>query len=159
MAAAVAQLQSALELVTALAQSVAVSGALNADRSSQHQLNQALNQLKEAGILASAPAGIALTTPKNIQLSSGHTLTATAGENIDMSIFKRLTVAAGEAISLFAQKMGVKLFAARGIVDIQAQTDAIRIQSDKSMNLNSINDEIVLNAAQGITLTSTGGHI
>ncbi len=157
MAAAVAQLQSALELVTALAQSVAVSGALNADRSSQHQLNQALNQLKEAGILASAPAGIALTTPKNIQLSSGHTLTATAGENIDMSIFKRLTVAAGEAISLFAQKMGVKLFAARGIVDIQAQTDAIRIQSDKSMNLNSINDEIVLNAAQGITLTSTGG--
>ncbi|VTP69027.1 Uncharacterized protein conserved in bacteria [Leclercia adecarboxylata] len=25
------------------------------------------------------------------------------------------------------------------------------------MNLNSINDEIVLNAAQGITLTSTGG--
>jgi len=159
MAAAVAQLQSALELVTALAQSVAVSGALNADRSSQHQLNQALNQLKEAGILASAPAGIALTTPKNIQLSSGHTLTATAGENIDMSIFKRLTVAAGEAISLFAQKMGVKLFAARGIVDIQAQTDAIRIQSDKSMNLNSINDEIVLNAAQGITLTSTGGGI
>lgn len=160
MAAAVAQLQSALELVTALAQSVAVSGALNADRSSQHQLNQALNQLKEAGILASAPAGIALTTPKNIQLSSGHILTATAGENIDMSIFKRLTVAAGEAISLFAQKMGVKLFAARGIVDIQAQTDAIRIQSDKSMNLNSINDEIVLNAAQGITLTSTGGgHI
>jgi len=157
MAAAVAQLQSALELVTALAQSVAVSGALNADRSSQHQLNQALNQLKEAGILASAPAGIALTTPKNIQLSSGHTLMATAGENIDMSIFKRLTVAAGEAISLFAQKMGVKLFAARGIVDIQAQTDAIRIQSDKSMNLNSINDEIVLNAAQGITLTSTGG--
>jgi len=157
MAAAVAQLQSALELVTALAQSVAVSGALNADRSSQHQLNQALNQLKEAGILASAPAGIALTTPKNIQLSSGHTLTAKAGENIDMSIFKRLTVAAGEAISLFAQKMGVKLFAARGIVDIQAQTDAIRIQSDKSMNLNSINDEIVLNAAQGITLTSTGG--
>ncbi len=157
MAAAVAQLQSALELVTALAQSVAVSGALNADHSSQHQLNQALNQLKEAGILASAPAGIALTTPKNIQLSSGHTLTATAGENIDMSIFKRLTVAAGEAISLFAQKMGVKLFAARGIVDIQAQTDAIRIQSDKSMNLNSINDEIVLNAAQGITLTSTGG--
>ncbi|WP_234549630.1 DUF2345 domain-containing protein, partial [Leclercia adecarboxylata] len=157
MAAAVAQLQSALELVTALAQSVAVSGALNADRSSQHQLNQALNQLKEAGILASAPAGIALTTPKNIQLSSGHTLTATAGENIDMSIFKRLTVAAGEAISLFAQKMGVKLFAARGIVDIQAQTDAIRIQSDKSMNLNSINDSIVLNAAQGITLTSTGG--
>lgn len=157
MNAAIAQLQRALEMVTALAQSVAVSGALNADRSSQQKLSQALNQLKEAGILASAPAGIALTTPKNIQLSSGHTLTATAGENIDMSIFKKLTVAAGEAISLFAQKMGMKIFAARGIVDIQAQTDAMRLQSDKTMNLNSINGEVILNAAQGITLTSTGG--
>ena len=157
MNAAIAQLQSALELVTALAQSVAVSGALDADRSSQQKLSLALNQLKEAGILASAPAGIALTTPRNIQLSSGHTLTATAGENIDMSIFKRLTVAAGEAISLFAQKMGLKIFAARGIVDIQAQTDAMRLQSDKTMTLNSVNSEIILNAAQGITLTSTGG--
>ncbi|EHN8900694.1 type VI secretion system tip protein VgrG [Enterobacter hormaechei] len=157
MNAAIAQLQSALELVTALAQSVAVSGALDADRSSQQKLSLALNQLKEAGILASAPAGIALTIPRNIQLSSGHTLTATAGENIDMSIFKRLTVAAGEAISLFAQKMGIKIFAARGIVDIQAQTDAMRLQSDKTMTLNSVNSEIILNAAQGITLTSTGG--
>ncbi|EHN8739305.1 type VI secretion system tip protein VgrG [Enterobacter hormaechei] len=157
MNAAIAQLQSALELVTALAQSVAVSGALDADRSSQQKLSLALNQLKEAGILASAPAGIALTTPRNIQLSSGHTLTATAGENIDMSIFKRLTVAAGEAISLFAQKMGIKIFAARGIVDIQAQTDAMRLQSDKTMTLSSVNSEIILNAAQGITLTSTGG--
>ncbi|MGM1299795.1 DUF2345 domain-containing protein, partial [Enterobacter hormaechei] len=146
MNAAIAQLQSALELVTALAQSVAVSGALDADRSSQQKLSLALNQLKEAGILASAPAGIALTTPRNIQLSSGHTLTATAGENIDMSIFKRLTVAAGEAISLFAQKMGIKIFAARGIVDIQAQTDAMRLQSDKTMTLNSVNSEIILNA-------------
>lgn len=157
MGAAVAQLKNALELVTAMAQSVAVSGALDADRASQQKLNQAMDQLKEAGILASAPAGIALTTPKNIQLSSGHTFTATAGENVDMSIFKRFTVAAGEAISLFAQKLGIKIFAARGKVDIQAQTDEIRVQSDKDMQINSINGEIVLNAAKGITLTSTGG--
>ncbi|EFC54350.1 Rhs element Vgr protein [Enterobacter cancerogenus ATCC 35316] len=157
MGAAVAQLKNALELVTAMAQSVAVSGALDADRASQQKLNQAMDQLKEAGILASAPAGIALTTPKNIQLSSGHTFTATAGENVDMSIFKRFTVAAGEAISLFAQKLGIKIFAARGKVDIQAQTDEIRVQSDKDMQINSINGEIVLSAAKGIILTSTGG--
>lgn len=157
MGAAVAQLKNALELVTAMAQSVAVSGALDADRASQQKLNQAMDQLKEAGILASAPAGIALTTPKNIQLSSGHTFTATAGENVDMSIFKRFTVAAGEAISLFAQKLGIKIFAARGKVDIQAQTDEIRVQSDKDMQINSINGEVVLSAAKGIILTSTGG--
>ncbi len=157
MNAAVAQLQSALQLVTVLAQSAGASGALDADINSQQQLARVLNQLKEAGLLMTAPAGIAATTPENIQLSAGHTLTATAGENADMTIFKRLTVAAGEAISLFAQKMGIKIFAARGNVDIQAQSDAMRLQAGQQMAINSINGEIILNAAQGITLTSRGG--
>ena len=157
MNAAVAQLQSALQLVTALAQSAGASGALDADINSQQQLARVLNQLKEAGLLMTAPAGIAATTPENIQLSAGHTLTATAGENADMTIFKRLTVAAGEAISLFAQKIGIKIFAARGNVDIQAQSDAMRLQAGQQMAINSINGEIILNAAQGITLTTRGG--
>ncbi|MFI8415941.1 DUF2345 domain-containing protein [Serratia sp. NPDC078593] len=157
MNAAVAQLQNALQLVTALAQSAGTSGALDADLNSQQQLAQTLNQLKQAGLLLSAPAGIGATTPKNIQLSAGHTLTATAGENADMTIFKRLTVAAGEAISLFAHKLGIKIFAARGRVDIQAQSDAMQLQSDQRMSINSVNGEMVLNAAKGITLTSTGG--
>ena len=157
MSNAIAQLQNALQLVTALAQSAKTSGTLDADVQSQQQLANSLGQLKEAGLLMSAPSGIAATTPENIQLSAGHTLTATAGENVDMTIFKRLTVAAGEAISLFAQKLGVKIFAARGKVDIQAQTDGMRIQSDQTMNINSVSGEIVLNAAQGITLTSKGG--
>lgn len=157
MNAAVAQLQDALQLVTSLAESAKASGAMEADTGSQQQLGKVLAQLKGAGLLASAPAGIGFVTPKNIQISAGHTLTATAGENVDMGIMKKLTVAAGEAISLFAQKMGMKIFAARGKVDIQAQTDAMRLQSDKAMNLNSVSSEIVLNAAQGITLTSKGG--
>ena len=157
MRAAIAELQNALELVTALANSAKVSGSLDADIASQQELTKTLAQLKGAGLLLNAPAGIGAATPKNIQLTAGHSLTVTTGENADLTLFKRLTVAAGEAISLFAQKMGMKIFAARGMVDIQAQTDAMRLQSDKTMNINSVNGGIVLNAQQGITLTSTGG--
>ncbi|MHC4058665.1 type VI secretion system tip protein VgrG [Yersinia pseudotuberculosis] len=157
MGAAVAQLENALQLVTAIAQSAKTSGSMDADIASQQQLKGALDKLSQAGLLISAPTGIAAVTPKNIQLSAGHSLTATAGENVDLSIFKRFTVAAGEAISLFAQKMGMKIFAARGMIDIQAQTDALRLQSDKVMNINSVSGEIILNASQGITLTSKGG--
>ncbi|MBJ8960067.1 type VI secretion system Vgr family protein [Citrobacter youngae] len=157
MRAAIAELQNALELVTALANSAKVSGSLDADIASQQELTKTLAQLKGAGLLLNAPAGIGAATPKNIQLTAGHSLTVTTGENADLTLFKRLTVAAGEAISLFAQKMGMKIFAARGMVDIQAQTDAMRLQSDKTMNINSVNGDIVLNAQQGITLTSTGG--
>ncbi|WP_089522170.1 type VI secretion system Vgr family protein, partial [Escherichia coli] len=73
MNAAIAQLQGALQLVTSLAQSSSASGAMEADTGSQQQLGNVLAQLKEAGLLASAPAGIGLVTPKNIQLSAGHT--------------------------------------------------------------------------------------
>ncbi|TBL87526.1 type VI secretion system Vgr family protein [Hafnia alvei] len=159
MGAAIGQLQSALELVTALAQSAKVSGALDADIASQQKLSAVINQLSSSGLLVSAPAGMAYTTPKNIQMSAGKTVTATAGENIDFSIFKRFTVAAGEAISLFAQKMGMKLFAARGPISIQAQTDAMTLQSDQMMSINSVSGEIVVNAAQGITLVSKGAYI
>lgn len=48
-------------------------------------------------------------------------------------------------------------FGSQRWVDIQAQSDAMQLQSDKQMSVNSVNGEIELNAAQGITLTSTGG--
>jgi type VI secretion system secreted protein VgrG len=159
MSAALAQLNNALQLVSTLAQSAAVSGALSADVQSQQGLQEALVNLKKAGLIASAPAGIALTTPENLQLSAGKILTATAGESAEISVFKRFSVAAGEAISLFAQRLGLKLFAARGPVDIQAQSDAMTLQAQKALTLNSINGEIVLNAEQGITLVSRGAYI
>ncbi len=159
MSSALAQLNNALELVAALAQSASASGALAADVQSQHALKKLLAGLAEPGLVASAPAGIALTTPGNLQLSTGQTLTGTAGDSADFSVFKRFSVAAGEAISLFAQKLGMKLFAARGPVEIQAQSDAMTLQADQALTLNSINGEMVLNAQHGITLVSRGAYI
>ncbi|MFK7702294.1 type VI secretion system Vgr family protein [Pseudomonas caspiana] len=156
---ALAQLDEAMQLVKSLARSVSTSGALPADEQTQQGLQSALDGLREAGLIASAPAGIALTTPANIQLSAGRTLTVTAGDSADISVFKRFSVAAGEAVSLFAQKLGIKLFAARGPVEIQAQSDAMKLQADKALTLNSINGEITLNAEQGITLVSRGAYI
>lgn len=159
MAEAIAQLRSASELVAALAQSAAVSRADAADLDSQRDHKEIMARLKEAGIVASAPAGMAFTTPQSFQLSAGRNLMATTGASADFSLFKRFSVAAGESISLFAQKLGAKLFAGRGKVEIQAQTDSMTLQSDKDMHLSSINGEMVLNAQHGITLVSRGAYI
>jgi type VI secretion system secreted protein VgrG len=155
----VAQLRNASELVAALAQSAAVSRAAAADLDSQRDHQEKMTRLKEAGLIASAPSGIALTTPQSLQVAAGRNLIATAGDSADFSLFKRFSVAAGEGISLFAQKLGAKLFAARGAVEIQAQTDAMSLQSDKDMHLSSVNGEMVLNAEHGITLVSRGAYI
>lgn len=159
MSAALAQLNYALQLVKSLAQSAAGSGALAADIESQQGLHDALTSLKKAGLVASAPAGMALASPENIQLSSGKTLVATAGENADFTVFKRFSIAAGEAISLFAQRLGLKLFAARGPVEIQAQSDAMNLQADKDLTIKSINGEIFLNAEKGFTVVSRGAYL
>lgn len=159
MKAALTQLNQALELVTALAQNAAVSGALYPDLESQKHLREALTSLDKSGLIVSAPAGIAFTTPASIQLSAAHTLTATAGESVDFGVFKSFSVAAGEAVSLFAQKHGMKLIASRGKVDIQAQSDAMTVQADKKLELYSINDEIMIGATQGITLYSGSAYI
>lgn len=157
MQAAIAQLNNALALAQALSQSVSTSGAYAADLAAQEQLQSALTQLNGAGLLASAPAGVAVTTPENMQMTAGKNLTTTAGASADFSIMKRFTVAAGDAISFFAQKLGIKMYAARGPVAIQAQTGTMQLQSDQALSVNSVNGEITLNAAQGITLVSNGG--
>lgn len=159
MSEAVAQLDNALELVSALAQSASASGALVADVQAQQSLRQALAHLTEAGLVASAPAGMALTSPNNLQLSTGKNLTCTAGASADFTMFKQLRIAAGEAISLFAQKLGLKLLAAHGPVEMEAQSDAMALHADKDLTLKSINGELLLNAQHGITLVSRGAYI
>jgi type VI secretion system secreted protein VgrG len=57
---------------------------------------------------------------------------ATASGNADIGVLKKFTVAAGEAISLFAQKLGMKLVAASGKLEIQAQQDEMLLMALKA---------------------------
>ncbi len=159
MSEALAQLNHALHFVTSLAQSAEVSGALGADVENQRNLRQALANLKEAGLIASAPAGMALTSPQSLQLSTGKNLIATASDSAELTVRERLSVAVGGAISLFAQKLGIKLLAAKGPVRIQALRDAMTLEANQDMTVNAVNGEMLLNAPQGITLTSRGAYI
>jgi type VI secretion system secreted protein VgrG len=156
---AVAQLQQALNLAKTLAQAASSSGGLPADIPAQHALKELLNGLKAPGLVATAPAGIAMTTPASLQLSAGQNLTATAGDSADISVFKRFSVAAGEAISLFASKLGFKAIASHGPVDIQAQSDEMLLRSRQKLTIASTEDEVFIDARQGITLVSGGAYI
>ena len=96
-------------------------------------------------------------TPKTLQLSAGENITATSGGNTDFSILKKLTVAAGELISLYAQKMGIKLFAGKGKVEIQAQNDEMTLDALKDVRISSSEGKIVISAKQEIILCGSGG--
>ncbi len=156
---ATAQLESALELAKALAASANSAKAEPADTGAQQQMKADLDGLKKPGLLLSTPASAGIVAGGGVQLSAQDNISAVAGKNADWSALKRFTVAAGEKISLFAQKFGIKIFAAKGPVDFQAQDGPMSLVADKDINVASVNGKVNLAAAKEIILECGGAFI
>jgi type VI secretion system secreted protein VgrG len=159
MQAALKELQSALSRVTALANATTQAKAVPADKATQSGLMDALDQLRSAGLIASAPAGIALVTPRSIQQAAGENVMLSAGKHIDLSAVKRLTMAAGDLISLCAHKLGIKLFAAKGKVEIQAQNDALDLFADKQLRMASASEDVMVAGKTKVVMASGGACV
>ncbi|EFU2670107.1 type VI secretion system tip protein VgrG [Escherichia coli] len=157
---ALAQLREAQSLVEALCSATEVAKAELADLQTQKvMMSEALEELKKSAMLLSAPEGIAQVTPKSLQLSAGENIISTSGKNSDFSVLKKFTVAAGETVSLFAQKLGIKIFAGKGKVEIQAQGDEMLLDALKDIRISSSEGRILISAKNEIILTSGGGYI
>ena len=117
-----------------------------------------IEQLQEPVILAGAPGGIAVSTPKHIQHSSNGNQIYTAAGNTEISSLKRIVLFAKKKVVLFAHELGMKLVSAAGKVEIQAQTDAIDIIANKGLHITSTDDEIIISAKKKITLQSGGSY-
>ncbi|PLR42135.1 DUF2345 domain-containing protein [Chimaeribacter arupi] len=157
---AIAQLEQALTLARSLAKAAGTAKATPGDTASQKALNQSLEHLKAAGIIASAPAGIGLVSPKAIRLASGgESVGVMSGGNTDISCGKSFTVAASDTVSLFAQGAGMQMFAGKGKVDIQAQSDELNATALKDITLRSTEGKITGNASQELVLTCGGAYI
>lgn len=157
---AVAQLKQAQQLTESLKEAAKIAKAELADLQTQKVLlSDTLHELKQSALLVSSPEGIAHTSPKSIQLSSGENIIATAQKSADFSIAKKFTVAAGEIISLFAQKLGIKIFANQGKISIEAQHDEMSLDALKDLSISSHDGKVIIKAKKEIILTSGGGYI
>ncbi|SEI61036.1 type VI secretion system Vgr family protein, partial [Paraburkholderia diazotrophica] len=155
----VAQLERALELAKALAGSARSAKAAPADIDAQQSVKDDLDGLKQPGLLASAPASIAIASGRGVQVAAQDSISAVAGKNADISVAKRFTVAAGELVSMFAQKLGVKLFAAKGPVEVQAQSDAMSLLADKDLTVASVNGTVRISAKKELVLECGGAFV
>ncbi|OTQ31911.1 hypothetical protein B6D19_07135 [Gilliamella apicola] len=153
------QLSNALSIVQSLQKVVENSNGHSADIESQTELKNTLTELNESGIVGYAQEGIGLTSPKNIQLSTGKNISIIAENNTEISVIKKITLAAGEALSFFAHKMGIKLFASKGKVEIQAQNDELSLMAKDEIQINSVDNSVTLTAPRDITLISGGSYI
>ncbi|MCS2163734.1 type VI secretion system tip protein VgrG [Scandinavium sp. H11S7] len=160
MQAALDELEAARKVTEGLRHAAQAAQAELSDLTKQTSLmNDALNQLKRQALLLSAPSGIAQVTPASLQLSAGENMIVTAGQNADFSVVKKFTLAVGDVLSLFAHRMGIKMFAAEGKIDIQAQSDALNVFAKKQLTVASADDSIIVSAKKQILLNCGGSFI
>lgn len=74
-------------------------------------------------------------------------------------MIKRFTVAAGEAISMLARQAGMKLFAAKGKVEIQAQDDALDVIAKKDVTVTTTEGKINITATTELVINCGGAYI
>jgi len=153
-------LEQALQQMEALSQAAETAQAFVADCQRQRELlDGTLSNLKKAGILISAPDGMGLVTGDSLQFGARNNLIATAGANADIGVLQRFTVAAGELISLFAQKCGMKIFASKGKIEIQAQSDELDMMSHENMRISSANGRVTIEAKEELLFKCGGSYI
>lgn len=158
-----------------------LSATHHADDTDDKELKQLLGYLKqwEAGsntendstgtggqpvVALSAPAGVAMTSQDNIAIGSQTHIDMVSIGNTQLSVGKKLLARVSDSISLFAHRLGIKLIAASGKLEMQTHSDDIEVTSAKRIVLTAT-DEIVLQApkvrfvAQGAQVDLGGGTI
>ncbi|NVM75488.1 type VI secretion system secreted protein VgrG [Duganella sp. SG902] len=117
------------------------------------------NRFKEAILLAGSPAGIGLATNQGAHVHAGAEVTLSSGQDTNLAVGKSLLASIGEKISLFAYNAGIKLFAAKGKVEVQAQSDDLDLIAEKVVRLLSTTASIDIHAKEEITLSAGGSFI
>lgn len=115
-------------------------------------------------VAVSAPAGMAMTSQDNIAIGAQTHIDMVSIGNTQFSVGKKLLARVTENISLFAHRLGIKLVAASGKLDMQTHAGDIELTSAKRIVLTAA-EEIVLQAprlrivTQGSQVEIGGGAI
>ncbi|AYZ67173.1 type VI secretion system tip protein VgrG [Burkholderia multivorans] len=117
------------------------------------------NAFKEPVMLFGSPAGIALSTQQSTHVAADQHVNLVSGQSMHIASGKSLVASVKQKLSLFVQNAGMKLFAAKGDVEIQAQNDNIEMLAQKTVKLLSATATLEGVAKQEILLTSGGAYI
>ncbi|SPJ33559.1 type VI secretion system Vgr family protein [Kushneria phyllosphaerae] len=116
-------------------------------------------RMKAPWLHMASPAGITLSTPESTHLAQGRSLSVSTGEDMSIATGRSLIASISEKLSLFVYRAGIKLFAAKGKVEVQAQSDEMALTAQKDVKITSTEGRVQINAANGILLSSGGGYI
>ncbi|WP_442809281.1 type VI secretion system Vgr family protein [Trinickia soli] len=117
------------------------------------------NGFAEPIMLMTSPSGIALSTQQSTHVSAEKHVNVVSGASTHIASGKSLIASVGEKLSLFVQNAGMKLFAAKGKIQVQAQSDAIELTAHQGVKVVSATQAVDVAGKSEILLTSGGAYI
>ncbi|MCA8114845.1 type VI secretion system Vgr family protein [Burkholderia cepacia] len=117
------------------------------------------NAFKEPVMLFGSPSGIGMSTQQSVHMVANDHVNVASGQSVHVAAGKSLIGSIGQKLSLFVQNAGMRLFAGKGKVEIQAQSDNIEVTAQKAVKVVSATGQVEIAADQGILLTSGGAYI
>lgn len=157
---AIRQLEQALSLARSMAKTATAANATQGDISCQQRLNSSLTDLTAPGMLLHAPDGIGMVSARALRIASGsESVGIMSGDNTDISAGQSFTVVAEGAVSLLSRNQGMQLLAAKGRVNIQAQSDDLSMSSQQNLDIQSSEGKVTVSANQELILACGGAYI
>ncbi|HCN0511431.1 TPA: type VI secretion system Vgr family protein [Escherichia coli] len=157
---AIRQLEQALSLARSMAKAATAANATQGDISCQQRLNASLTDLTAPGMLLHAPDGIGMVSARALRIASGsESVGIMSGNNTDITAGQSFTVVAEGAVSLLSRNQGMQLLAAKGRVNIQAQSDDLSMSSQQNLDIQSSEGKVTVSANQELILACGGAYI
>ncbi|WP_244114691.1 type VI secretion system Vgr family protein [Burkholderia cepacia] len=117
------------------------------------------NAFKAPVMVLASPSGIGLTTQQSVHIASEQQTNLVSGASTHIATGKSLLANVTEKISLFVRNAGMKLFAAKGKIEIQAQSDGIELTAQRSIKVVSATETIEISAQKEILITAGEAYI
>ncbi len=116
-------------------------------------------ELSEPHLVLASPAGIELTTAQSTHIASDQHAVITTGKSMSIASRDSLFASIGDTFRLFVHKAGMRLIAAAGKVQIQAQSDDLEVIAHKVLALLSESDWVDIRGKKGVRLHGANGML
>lgn len=116
-------------------------------------------ELMRPHILLSSPAGIEMAAAGSVHVHTKENTAVSAEGHMSVSADKSFLAVALDKVRLFADNLGMRLFAGKGKLEIQAQSDAIDIIAEKVARIISAKGPIRFSSPKEILFTAGGSYM
>ncbi|NML32588.1 type VI secretion system Vgr family protein, partial [Paraburkholderia antibiotica] len=130
--------------------SKAIRAQNDAIRGSVANAERPFPELRRPDMVLASAAGIGLAAAESAHVASGEHIALTAGGHVSVAAVKALLASAVDGVRVFAQNLGIRLKAASGKVQIEAQRDDVEVIAQRVVNIISRTGSINLMASREI---------